>query len=110
MAGRKNKSLERLNGTARTEFTKLEQLPNVGSALAKDLQQIGVTRPGQLVGKDAFQLYHNLCRITGERHDPCVIDVFLAVIRFMEGGEAQPWWAFTAERKQRLANEVQGEA
>jgi len=54
-----------------------------------------------LIGKNAFELYDTLCDITGEKHDPCVVDVFLSVIDFMQGGEAKPWWAFTAERKQR---------
>jgi hypothetical protein len=32
-----------------------------------------------------------------------VIDVFLSVVRFMDGGAAQPWWTFTEERKRSLA-------
>jgi hypothetical protein len=47
--------------------------------------------PKDLIGKNAYQLHDELCRITGEKHDPCVIDVFLAVIDFMEGGNPVPW-------------------
>jgi hypothetical protein len=47
-------------------------------------------------------MYDDLCRITGVRHDPCVLDVFIAAVRFMAGGPAMPWWKFTAERKGRL--------
>ena len=32
----------------------------------------------------------------GDRHDPCVLDTFLAAKDFMTGGPAQPWWHFTA--------------
>lgn len=34
--------------------------------------------------------------------DPCVIDVFMAVIDFMEGEEPLPWWEFAQKRKQIL--------
>lgn len=44
--------------------------------------------------------------LAATRHDPCVIDVFMSVTRFMAGvagAAAQPWWAFTSERKRVLA-------
>ena len=94
--------MRRLTDTARSEFAELEQLPNVGPALVADLRLIGVRHPSELVGRDAFSLYDDLCRRTHATHDPCVIDQFLSAIRFMEGGEAKPWWAFTAERKAAL--------
>jgi hypothetical protein len=28
-----------------------------------------------------------------------VIDVFMAVVHFMEGGDPLPWWTFTKKRK-----------
>ena len=40
-----------------------------------------------------------LCAATGKRHDPCVIDVFMSAVHFMDGGEPLPWWSFTQERK-----------
>jgi len=85
----------------RQKVTNLTDLPNVGRAIARDLRLVGIQNPKDLIGKNAYQLHDELCRITGERHDPCVIDVFLAVIDFMEGGDSVPWWAFTAERKRR---------
>lgn len=33
-----------------------------------------------------------------------VMDVFLTVIDFMEGGEPVPWWNYTVERKDYLTN------
>jgi hypothetical protein len=98
-----SKSLERLGKIPRWNFDKLEQLPNVGPALAGDLRLIGISLPTELIGRDPFALYNTLCRTTGERHDPCVIDVFISVVWFMEGGKARPWWAFTAQRKRELA-------
>lgn len=81
----------------------LEELPNVGKAIAADLRAIGIGRPSQLRRKDPYALYDRLNRVTGLRHDPCVLDTFIAVVRFVEGGAARPWWAYTAERKRRLA-------
>ncbi|TDK68500.1 helix-hairpin-helix domain-containing protein [Sapientia aquatica] len=85
--------------TERTQFKKLEDLPNVGKATAADLRLLGITQPDQLRGQDPLHLYQELCRITGQRHDPCALDVFMAVVNFMEGGPELPWWEFTAERK-----------
>ena len=87
----------------RDALTDLQQLPNVGPATARDLRRVGITRPQSLAGKDAYALYEKLCHVTGKRHDPCVIDVFLSVVRYMEGAPEQPWWKYTAERKCTLA-------
>ena len=81
------------------DVRRFTDIPNVGPATAADFATLGLKTPQELVGKDPRALYDRLCRLTGERHDPCVIDVFVASVRFMEGGRARPWWAFTAERK-----------
>ncbi|WP_083438690.1 helix-hairpin-helix domain-containing protein [Caldimonas brevitalea] len=77
----------------------LELVPNIGPALAADLQLIGVHAPRDLVGRDAFVLYQELCAKTGHRHDPCVLDSFMAAVDFMRGAPAAPWWHYTAQRK-----------
>jgi hypothetical protein len=83
----------------RERVSRLEELPNIGKAMANDLQLIGIDNPRKLIGKEPFELYEELCITSGKRHDPCVIDVFMSVIHFMEGGEPLPWWSFTDERK-----------
>jgi Pathogenicity locus len=83
------------------ECERLEQLPNIGPAIAADLRLLGVSHPQQLAGRDAHGLYLALCRITGKRQDPCVLDTFMAATDFMGGAEPRPWWAYTAERKLR---------
>lgn len=85
----------------RDQVRKLEDLPNIGKAMADDLRLIGIRTPEQLAGRDAFEMYEALCRKTGAHHDPCVLDVFRSVVHFMDGGEALSWWAFTAERKRK---------
>jgi hypothetical protein len=81
----------------------LEDLPNIGPAMGRDLRRVGVRAPHELRGRDPYALYDELNRRTGVRHDPCVLDTLIAVVRFADGGPAQPWWAFTAERKRALA-------
>lgn len=81
------------------ECRTLEQLPNVGPALAADLRLIGIHEPRDLRGKDPFVLYQKLCAATGQRQDPCVLDTFMAVTDFMKGAPAAPWWKYTAQRK-----------
>lgn len=86
----------------RDRLSRLEDLPNIGPAMKRDLNLLEIHTPNDLVGKDAYALYEALCARTGVRHDPCVIDVFLSVVHFMAGGDAQPWWAFTEQRKRAL--------
>jgi Pathogenicity locus len=87
----------------RTELTHLEGIPNVGPAVAGDLGRLGITSPEDLLGRDPYAMYDDLCRITGQRHDPCLLDTFIAAVRFMEGEPKKPWWKYTAERKRTLA-------
>ena len=84
------------------EAHRLEDLPNIGKAMAGDLRLLGITQPTQLAGRDPYRLYAELCAATGARHDPCVIDAFISAVRFMEGAPPQPWWHYTAERKRRI--------
>ena len=77
----------------------LEALPNIGPATAADFHLLGITSAEQLKGRDPWALYDELCHITGKRHDPCVLDVFIATVRFVEGAPALPWWHYTAARK-----------
>jgi hypothetical protein len=85
-----------------SEAQTLEQIPNVGIAVAKDLRKLGILRPEQLIDRDALELYHKLNRFTGVRHDPCMADTFMAIVDFMNGGKAKPWWEFTTLRKSLL--------
>lgn len=83
----------------RDQLHTLTDLPNVGPAMARDLQRLGFDHPDQLRGRNPQDLYDRLCALTGLRQDPCVLDVFVSVIRFMDGEEPRPWWFYTPERK-----------
>ena len=88
---------------AAQDVATLEDIPNVGPAVAADLRRLGITAPADLLGRDPYALYEDLCGITGKRHDPCLLDTFIAAVRFMAGEPKKPWWAYTAERKRHLA-------
>ena len=87
---------------AAEDVAALEDIPNVGPAVAADLRRLGITAPADLLGRDPYALYEDLCEMTGQRHDPCLLDTFIAAVRFMGGEPARPWWAYTAERKRAL--------
>ena len=88
---------------SRDDIARLEDIPNVGPAVAADLRQLGIKSPGELSGRDPYALYDDLCRLTGQRHDPCLLDTFIAAVRYMEGGPKKPWWDYTAEHKREMA-------
>jgi hypothetical protein len=83
----------------RIEIKRFRDIPNIGSAIEKDLIALGLNEPAELIGNDPYQLYEDLCTTKKKRHDPCVIDVFISAVRYMEGGPVKKWWEFTEERK-----------
>lgn len=86
------------------EIKRFRDIPNVGAAIEKNFFYLGLTKPVELIGKDPYQLYRDLCKITQKKQDPCVIDVLISAVRYMEGGPAKKWWEFTEERKRHLGN------
>jgi hypothetical protein len=87
------------NKVERSRVKQFTDLPNVGKAMADDLRLLGFHSPEQLVGQCPFSLYERLCRQTGQRHDPCVIDVFMSITSFLNGEPPRPWWEFSEARK-----------
>lgn len=100
--------LEKLIAPAsRPRVARLEDLPYVGPAIAAKLRLVDVREPSDLVGRDPYHLYDELAERVGRRPDPCLLDVFITVTRFMGGAPARPWWEYTAERKARMAGDRQ---
>jgi hypothetical protein len=85
------------------KLARLEDLPNIGPSVADDLRQLGIKVPADLLGLDPYSMYDDLCRVTGHRHDPCLLDTFIAAVRYMDGAPKTPWWKYTAERKRVMA-------
>ena len=83
----------------------LLELANVGPAVARYLQRVGITQIGQLAGRDAIEIYEEMCAATGRRLDPCLLDTVMSAVDQADGGPARPWWDYTAERKRKLSGE-----
>ena len=80
---------------------RLQEIPNVGPKMAAGLLKLGVTSLEDAADRDPDEMYHELCAIDAKRYDPCVRDIFAAVVSHADGGPARPWWEFTPERKAR---------
>lgn len=81
------------------EVEKFQDIPNVGPAMARDFAMLGLKKPADLIHKNPFALYKRMCKISGVRQDPCVLDTYIAVIDFMNGAPAKPWYFYTKRRK-----------
>ncbi len=88
----------------RSKLEKLTDLPNVGPSIAGDLELLNISSPSDLVGRDPVEIYLSLCKKTRVRHDPCVLDTFISIVDFMNGGKPRPWWDFTAKRRKMWAS------
>lgn len=84
-----------------SEVKKFTDIPNVGKAVANKLVVLKLKSPQELKTKDPFTLYTKLNKLTGQRHDPCLLDTFIATIDFMNGAPAKPWFYYTRDRKKK---------
>ena len=89
---------------SRLNITNLNDIPNVGPATIRYLNIIGINTPFELVGQNPISMYFELCSITNKQFDPCLADVFISAVRFMEGAPSRDWWHYTSERKKILSN------
>ncbi len=78
---------------------RLRTLPNIGPACAADLYMLGYRDTADLKGEDPKAMYDRLCEVTHSRQDPCVLDTFISIVSFANGGPPEPWWHFTKQRK-----------
>ena len=47
------------------DVARLEDIPNVGTAIAAHLRQLGITEPADLLERDPYEMYQELCRASG---------------------------------------------
>jgi hypothetical protein len=79
----------------------LMTLKNVGPATYQDLIKLSITNIADLAKADPDELYIRIQEITKQKHDPCAWDVFAAIIHEAKTGIKEPWWQWTAVRKDR---------
>ncbi|HEX4682541.1 MAG TPA: helix-hairpin-helix domain-containing protein [Gemmatimonadaceae bacterium] len=100
----RNQPGRRAVARSRERIIRLQQIPNVGPRIAGDFHKLGLHHPHELAGRDPYELYARINAITGVRQDPCLLDTFIAAVRYMEGAPKRPWWHYTVERKRALAS------
>jgi Pathogenicity locus len=87
----------------------LADLVSIGPAMLRDFEMLGVKSVAQLAREEPEDLYKRLCLITGQRQDPCVLDVFCAAVAQARNPELPPakcqWWYWSRERKRAAARE-----
>ena len=93
--------------TDRQTIAQLQQIINIGPATSEDLTRMGIRKPQGLIGKDPVKLYRKICALDKKFYDPCVLDVFMASVDYMNGNRPRTWWSYTSERKKRYAREVE---
>lgn len=92
--------------TKTEQAARLEDIPNIGKAIAADLRTIGIQQPQQLIMHEALALYLKLAVQMGKRHDPCVLYTLLAARHYLLSGEKLSWWKFTESGKKLLAGHL----
>jgi Pathogenicity locus len=82
---------------------KLEHLVSVGPAIRRDFALLEIHTVAELAKHDPEDLYRQLNRKTGKRHDPCVLDTFRAAVAQARDPKlplAQcHWWYWSRVRK-----------
>ena len=81
----------------------LHDLISVGPAMLRDFDQLGIRSVPQLAKQDPQKMYARLNRLTAQRQDPCVLDVFHAAVAQARNPrlptEKCQWWYWSRKRK-----------
>lgn len=81
----------------------LRDLRGVGPNIEEDLHSLGVHSVEMLAARDGAELYDALCRKTGVRQDPCVLDTFRCAVAQARNPklpvDKANWWWWSKERK-----------
>ncbi len=83
----------------RQAWRTLQEMPNIGPAMAHDFIRLGIRNPDDVARADPDALYERISRMDGIKHDPCVLDTFRAAVHNARTGQDVPWWEFSRRRK-----------
>jgi hypothetical protein len=88
--------------SGRAARDELQVLPGVGPSIAADLRALGVHSIRGLARRDPERLYGQLCDLTGQRQDLCVLYVFRCAVYASRAESPDPallkWWAWKGRR------------
>jgi len=83
----------------------LADLISIGPAMLRDFELLGIRSVVQLGRQNPQRMYGRLNRITGQRQDPCVLDVFCAAVAQARNprlpAEQCEWWFWSRKRKRQ---------
>ena len=84
---------------------KLGDLRGIGRKMLQDFDQLEIRSVRQLRAQDAGQLYERMCKLSGQRQDPCVLDTYRCAIEQARNPalpeEQRDWWYWSRARKQQ---------
>ena len=85
------------------ETRQLRDLVSIGPAMLKDFELLGINSVAQLRLRSPEKMYKELCRLRGQRLDPCCLDVFVAAVAQAKDPqlpiEQRQWWYWSKVRK-----------
>ncbi len=91
-----------------SDARQLEDLISVGPAIRRDFEMLGIHTVAELAKHEPKVLYDRLCRRTGQRQDPCVLDVFCAAVAQARDpklpAERCQWWWWSRARKAKATS------
>jgi len=87
------------------ETRQLRDLVSIGPAMLKDFELLGISSVAQLRRRSPRRMYQELCRLRGQRLDPCCLDVFVAAVAQAKDPELPleqcQWWYWSKVRKNK---------
>jgi hypothetical protein len=80
-----------------TDERTLGDLDGIGPAMLADFRKLDVPDVASLARQDPRALYDRLCRLTGGRQDPCVLDTFCCAVAqardsALPAAQRRWWW------------------
>jgi pathogenicity locus Cdd1 protein len=89
--------------TASVRGRQLGDLISIGPAMLRDFAQLRIRSVGQLARQNPKKMYERLNRLSGQRQNPCVLDVFCAAVAQAKNprlpAEKCQWWYWSRKRK-----------
>ena len=85
---------------------RLKDLRGIGAKMLGDFEKLGIRSVDELKSRDAQKLYDRICKLSGTRQDPCVLDTYRCAIEQARNPELPReqtnWWYWSRVRKKRL--------
>jgi hypothetical protein len=86
-----------------SSIRRLQDLISVGPAMLRDFDLLRIRSVAQLAKQNPKRMYTRLEQLTGQRQDPCVLDVFEAAVAQARNprlpAERCQWWYWSKKRK-----------